>query len=174
MDPTTLRAALRRRPFCPFRLVTDNGSSHEVRALDQAVLTSTDIAIAQEGESGDMPDWILTVPLSKIVRIEWLAAGGNQPAPPPSSVNPVEPTVNPEILHEMLHAVPFQPFRVFVSDGSLYDVRHPELMYVTCRWISIALSWRRRVPRDTVFLNPLHITRIEPLPEDDSGSRQAV
>ena len=66
MDPTTLRAALRRTPFCPFRLVTDDGSSHEVRARDQAVLTSTEIAIAQEWPGEDLPRCILTVTLSTI------------------------------------------------------------------------------------------------------------
>lgn len=174
MDPTTLHATLRRRPFRPFLLVTDDGSSHQVRARDQAVMTSTEIAIAQERAGTDMPGWIRTVPLSTIVRIEWLAAEGTEPGHPPTGVYPVEPAVNPEILQELLRAAPFRPFRVFVSDGSQHDVRHPELMYVTHRWIAVALrADRRGIPRETVFLNPLHITRIEPLPDDDSGSKQA-
>ena len=32
-----------------------------------------------------------------------------------------------EKLQEYLHRQPFQPFRVFLSDGSMHDVRHQEM-----------------------------------------------
>ncbi len=34
----------------------------------------------------------------------------------------------------------FRPIRVYISDGSSYDVRHPELMFVTRTEVVIALD----------------------------------
>ena len=33
-------------------------------------------------------------------------------------------------LLEALRMVPFRPFRVFVTDGGTYDVRHPDLCMI--------------------------------------------
>lgn len=33
-----------------------------------------------------------------------------------------------ESIHEMLHAQPFQPFRIVLTSGSQYDVRFPDLV----------------------------------------------
>ena len=35
-----------------------------------------------------------------------------------------------QYLVEMLRQRPFQPFRIHVSDGKVYDIRHPERMVV--------------------------------------------
>ncbi len=59
---------------------------------------------------------------------------------------------------------PFRPIRVYISDGSSYDVRHPELMFVTRRDVVIALDpGNDAVPERSVYCDPVHITRIEPL-----------
>ena len=47
--------------------------------------------------------------------------------------------MTPETIQEHLLRQPFQPFRVFLSDGSAYDVRHPEMALVTRREVIIAL-----------------------------------
>ncbi len=36
----------------------------------------------------------------------------------------------PEDLDELLRKRPFEPFRIQVSDGTFYDIRHPELVMV--------------------------------------------
>ena len=44
-----------------------------------------------------------------------------------------------EKLQEYLHRQPFQPFRVFLSDGSMHDVRHQEMALLTRREVIIAI-----------------------------------
>ncbi len=60
---------------------------------------------------------------------------------------------------------PFAPFRLFVSDGSVYDVRHPELVMLGKRSVALGLTTD---PGQTVYdrlatVDLLHITRVEPL-----------
>ncbi|HVA48523.1 MAG TPA: hypothetical protein VNH11_19315 [Pirellulales bacterium] len=38
--------------------------------------------------------------------------------------------MNQQDLVEMLRQRPFQPFHIHVSDGAVYDIRHPEMMMV--------------------------------------------
>ncbi|MBI2932728.1 MAG: hypothetical protein HYY16_13860 [Planctomycetes bacterium] len=56
------------------------------------------------------------------------------------------------------------PIRFFLSDGSKHDVRHPEFILVTPREIVIATPSRAEaLPERLVFIDPVHITRIEPI-----------
>jgi hypothetical protein len=60
---------------------------------------------------------------------------------------------------------PFQPFRLFVSDGSAYDVRHPELIMLGRRSVAVGLTTD---PSQTVYdrlatVDLLHIARVAPL-----------
>jgi hypothetical protein len=72
--------------------------------------------------------------------------------------------MTPETIQEHLHRQPFQPFRLFLSDGSEYDVRHPEMVFVMRREVIIALPQRGgQFPERAVYCDPLHITRIEPI-----------
>ncbi len=57
---------------------------------------------------------------------------------------------------------PFEPFRVYVSDGASYDVMHPEMILITVRTVVIArASDTDVVPESRVYCDPVHITRIE-------------
>lgn len=59
---------------------------------------------------------------------------------------------------------PFVPLRVHVSDGSSYDVRHPEMMLVTHTVVFIARPpLADGVPERHVYCDPVHITRVEPI-----------
>ena len=70
--------------------------------------------------------------------------------------------MNPEKIQAHLRRQPFQPVRVFLSDGSSHDVRHPELALVTRREVIIASpSSEGQLPEQAVFCDPMHITRIE-------------
>ena len=72
--------------------------------------------------------------------------------------------MTPESIQEHLRRQPFRPFRVFLSDGSEYAVRHPEMVVVMRREVVIALPQRgRQLPERAVYCDPLHITRIEPI-----------
>lgn len=73
--------------------------------------------------------------------------------------------MSPAQIFLELEQLPLQPFRIHVSDGSHYDVRHPEFCMVGVRTTSI---WVRPASPDDpdryVRIDNLHITRLEPLP----------
>ena len=59
---------------------------------------------------------------------------------------------------------PFRAIRIHLSDGASYEVRHPEMMAVTTSVIFIAQPPEKDgVPERSVYCDPLHVTRIEPI-----------
>ncbi len=71
--------------------------------------------------------------------------------------------MRPKQIYEHLRTRPFVPIRIHISDGSHYDVAHPELALVTQLQIAIAIEpMKDDVPLRFVFCDPLHVTRIEP------------
>ncbi len=38
--------------------------------------------------------------------------------------------MRPEDILDLLHRRPFEPFRLYLSDGAMFDMRHPELAMV--------------------------------------------
>jgi hypothetical protein len=72
--------------------------------------------------------------------------------------------MRPDEIRVHLKAAPFVPFRVFLSDGSCYDVPHPDFAFVSMHHLIIARDVNANgVPRRTVTCNPIHVTRIEPI-----------
>ncbi len=70
-------------------------------------------------------------------------------------------------LIQMLRRQPFQPFRVHISDGSSYEVRHPELCMPGARSVLIgmpAVGIPELAYERYVDIALAHITRLEPLP----------
>ncbi len=69
-----------------------------------------------------------------------------------------------EIL-ELQRMRPFSGLRIHLSDGASYEVIHPEMMLVTPTLVHIALPpLVEGVPEGgSVYCDPVHITRIEPL-----------
>jgi hypothetical protein len=75
------------------------------------------------------------------------------------------------LSHEDLAAAllrqPFEPFRICLSDGKTYDVKHPDLVWIAKRYLLVASPMRERelgplIERyDTVAL--LHVVRLESL-----------
>lgn len=62
---------------------------------------------------------------------------------------------------------PFVPFRVHVTDGSSYEVRHPEMLMPGARSVIIGLTVPNQLPpvyESWVIVDLIHITRLEPLP----------
>jgi len=59
---------------------------------------------------------------------------------------------------------PFQPVRVYISDGKTYDIRHPEMMMVGRTEVVIGLATRGKdLFERLAYCDPDHITRIEPI-----------
>jgi len=65
---------------------------------------------------------------------------------------------------------PFSGLRIYLSDGESYEIRHPEQMSVTTTVIHLALpQLDNGVPTRSVYRDPVHVTRVEPL-NGDNGS----
>jgi hypothetical protein len=76
-----------------------------------------------------------------------------------------------EIQH-WLRAAPFRPFRVHLSDGSSHEVPHPELASLSVHHFMVYMDPDvHGIPRQSVMCDPMHVTRVEPIPTHDSGSR---
>jgi hypothetical protein len=71
-----------------------------------------------------------------------------------------------EELLRVLRRQPFEPFRVHVTDGSNYEVRHPEIAMPGARSVIIGFRGPNQllpVYDDFVIVDLVHITRIEPI-----------
>ena len=67
---------------------------------------------------------------------------------------------------------PFQPIRVYVSDGWHYDAGRPEMIMVGQTQSVIGLgSSEEKVFEEFAYCDPVHITRIEPIDGDKTGER---
>ena len=67
-------------------------------------------------------------------------------------------------IENQLRQRPFVPFRLRMSDGKAYDVRHPEMLMVSRTILAVAIHRpRTRQPEAIVFCDPVHIIRLEPM-----------
>ena len=67
-------------------------------------------------------------------------------------------------LTEAIKRYPFTPVRLLVSDGSHYDITHPDQVFVTRRWCYVGVGGNgESFYEDNAVIDNLHITRIEPL-----------
>jgi hypothetical protein len=72
--------------------------------------------------------------------------------------------MSPGEIQKLQRATPFTPFRVHDSDGSSYAVRDPHHIVASLRIVIVGIGKvTDGVPTDSIYINPLHITRIEPL-----------
>lgn len=70
-----------------------------------------------------------------------------------------------EVL-EALRVRPFRPFRICVSDGAAYEVRHPEVVMVTRASALVGLPEPENAPpaiERYSLVDLLHVTRLEPI-----------
>jgi hypothetical protein len=67
-------------------------------------------------------------------------------------------------FRELLTARPFQPFRLVMSSGKTYEVRHPEMAFLSRTSIYVGVDIADdNVPADYRICSLLHVTAIEPL-----------
>ena len=73
--------------------------------------------------------------------------------------------INAREIRGYLTAQPFKPFRVFLSDGSMHDVPHPEFGWVYGNSLYVGKTGDLPFGLDDFAqqLSILHITRVEPL-----------
>ena len=81
--------------------------------------------------------------------------------------------MRPAQIRDHLRTQPFHPIRVHIADGSSYDIRHPEMAYVTVTQVMIALEMStEKLPDKVVFCDPVRVTRIEPLDRGKKPKRR--
>ncbi len=67
-------------------------------------------------------------------------------------------------IEKQLHQRPFVPFRLCMSAGTGFEVRHPEMLMVSRTIVALGLHKpRARRPEAIVLCDPVHIIRIEPV-----------
>ncbi|HUY36456.1 MAG TPA: hypothetical protein VMV69_27210 [Pirellulales bacterium] len=74
-------------------------------------------------------------------------------------------------FRELLAHRPFQPFRLVMSSGAMYDVRHPEMAWLTHTDMLVGLDQTDEgVPSEFRICSLLHVATIEPLSPTAAGS----
>jgi hypothetical protein len=71
------------------------------------------------------------------------------------------------ILNEfkkLLSRRPFQPFRVVMSSGEMYEVRHPETALLTRHTLYIGTDFDREgIPEESAMCSLIHVASVEPV-----------
>ncbi len=69
-----------------------------------------------------------------------------------------------QAFRELLAQRPFKPFRLVMSSGQTYEVRHPEMAWLTRTSILVGIDGSEEgVPAEFKICSLLHVTAIEPL-----------
>ena len=69
--------------------------------------------------------------------------------------------MRPSEILRLIHAIPFCPFRVCVSDGTVYEIRHPEVIIVTREALRIHTPQLNELDNGLAIVSYFHITRLE-------------
>lgn len=72
------------------------------------------------------------------------------------------------VLKDLLGRRPFQPFRVRLSSGDAYEVRHPEMALLLRNGIYVAVpNGGSDLPEEAVWCALLHVAAVEPVSSSD-------
>lgn len=72
-------------------------------------------------------------------------------------------------IHIILKKAPLEPFRLYLSGGTHYDVRHPEQVLLSQRTAYIGVGPNGNGPFQRIALISLvHVTRLDHLPDSAS------
>jgi hypothetical protein len=77
----------------------------------------------------------------------------------------------PEELRDALRHQPFEPFRIVVTDGAGFEIRHADLLLVGQRTATVGLTGQpgQTFYERTIKVDLLHVLRIEPLEVAPTG-----
>ncbi len=78
--------------------------------------------------------------------------------------------MRPEDLHEFTRKRPFVPYRICVTDGTSYDIRHPDQVIVLRSRIVVGVGGGNGVPDRIEHVALIHVVRIEELQSERSGA----
>ena len=73
--------------------------------------------------------------------------------------------MSPQEILAAVRTRPFEPFRLCMTDGKYYEIRHPEACMPTKLAVIVGLASDPNdpLPDLTVKVDPLHVIRLEPL-----------
>lgn len=77
-------------------------------------------------------------------------------------------------FRNLLSDRPFQPFRLVMSSGQSYDVRHPEMAFLSRTSIYVGVDVADDgIPATYNICSLLHVTAIEPITSSPADSAQS-
>jgi hypothetical protein len=78
-------------------------------------------------------------------------------------------------LQQAARKQPFEPFRIVLTTGEMYDIRHPDLIMVGRRSVIIGIPSKTfpTVYDRTIKVDNLHVVGIEELPSESSPNGPA-
>lgn len=81
-----------------------------------------------------------------------------------------------EELRNLLDRRPFVPIRLHFSDGSMFDVRHPEMALLTRSTVEIGIAERdgERIADRVIYCTLVHIVRVENLNGKVAGDHRSA
>lgn len=73
--------------------------------------------------------------------------------------------MSPEELRDTLRRHPFEPFRLVMTDGTGFEIRHPDLLWIGQRTAMVGLTGQpgQTFYERSVKVDLLHVIRLEPL-----------
>lgn len=71
--------------------------------------------------------------------------------------------MRPEEFRMLLRCQPFIPFRVYLSDGTTYEIHHPEMAFLTRSTVEIGFEEQKGsgVADRVMYCSLLHVVRVE-------------
>jgi hypothetical protein len=71
--------------------------------------------------------------------------------------------MRPEELRQLLDRKPFVPIRLHFSDGTAFEIRHPEMAFLSRSTVEIGISEKEgvRIADRIIYCTLLHIVRVE-------------
>jgi len=78
-----------------------------------------------------------------------------------------------QTFRNLLNLRPFKPFRLVMSSGKAYDVRHPEMALLTRHDLLVGVDASDDgVPAEFKICSLLHVSAIEPIEPPSAGTEQ--
>jgi hypothetical protein len=78
-----------------------------------------------------------------------------------------------QAFRDLLAARPFRPFRLVMSSGQTYEVRHPEMAWLTRTSILVGIDMADDgLPAEFKICSLLHVTAVEPLSPSSTSPRE--
>ena len=70
----------------------------------------------------------------------------------------------------LLDKRPFQSFRLVMSSGEKYEVRHPEMAFMDRSTMYVGLNMRDGIPARYEMCSLLHVATVEPIQDPQSAA----